>query len=819
MLCFILRAMNYMIKCVLVIVIIVNSMIINGQVDIIVQDQEGTPLGYVDVYSEDFSFKAVTNDDGVVILSSDLNPQMIINFSLLGYDLASKTVVELTSNSTVIMQEGVLLDEITMVGRIDNKSRDLPGRVESIDAKVFQLTNPQTSADALAQHSDVFIQKSQLGGGSPIVRGFEANRVLLVVDGVRLNNAIYRSGHLQNAVTVDNAVLERLEVFHGAGSLIYGSDAIGGVVHFRSKNPTLNFDTEKSYAVSSNAYIRHSTANNEKTAHVDVNIGGSKFGSFTSITASDFEDLKTGTVRSDSYPTFGTRPFYVNRVNGVDVLVENENENVQIGTGYSQLDLLQKFLYRPSKALRLIANFQLSTSTNVPRYDALTEPDGQGLRFAEWYYGPQNRFLASVRMDHEADTKMYDKLIAIAAFQKIDEDRIDRRFGSENLDRNNEDVNVYSLTLDLHKFLNTAQTFELNYGAEVNRNTLESTAIRTDINTGVITNDILTRYPSGGGSTSNVGAYALVKNSFRHWDLYSGLRLSDNTLNVRYLRSDGLPWPSEFFDGVTNRNTAFSWSIGGTLHEIDGWRVSSQLSSAFRSPNIDDQAKIRVNTNEISVPNLDLNPETSNNVELILSKEVEKIGSISVTGFYTWLNNAIVRDQFSLPDGTSFLVDEGDTLATVANINAEQAEVYGLSINTKIALGSYVTMDGSVSSTKGIRRSENGVESPLAHIPPLYGRLAFSYQGKNQQINFTTRFNGEKPVELYGGSEDNLENATVDGTPAWYTLNAYYKRNINDAFSFSFAVENILDVHYRPFASGVSAPVRNFIFTLNGSFL
>ena len=81
------------------------------------------------------------------------------------------------------------------------------------------------------------VQQSQQGGGSPILRGFEANRILLVVDGVRLNNAIYRSGHLQNALTVDPFAVRSVEVRHGAGSVQYGSDALGGVIHYHTRSP------------------------------------------------------------------------------------------------------------------------------------------------------------------------------------------------------------------------------------------------------------------------------------------------------------------------------------------------------------------------------------------------------------------------------------------------------------------------------------------------------------------------------------------------------------------------------------------------------
>ena len=633
-----------------------------------------------------------------------------------------------------------------------------------------------------------------------------------------MNNAIYRSGHLQSAITVDNAMLERLEVLYGPGSLIYGSDAIGGVVHFRSKNPKLNFDENRKLHFFGNAYTRYATANKEKSAHLDFNIGTHKFGSLTSLSFSDYGDLRMGSRRGDDFPDFGKRLIYADRVNGEDVIVSNPDPNIQVGTGYSQVDLLQKFLFQPSEKIRLIANFQYSTSSDVPRYDALSELDGESLSFAEWYYGPQNRFLSSLRSDVNQQSALFDKIILIAAYQKIDEDRIDRQFGSDNLDRQEEDVSVFSITVDLHKYFDSNESFEINYGAEFNKNTLTSTAFRTNISDSSTSNDILTRYPSGGSSTNNIAAYALLKKSFTTIDLFGGLRFSDNGLNVRYDRSDNLPWPESFYEGVPTSNSALSWSLGTAYSPGYGFKLSSQISSAFRSPNIDDLAKIRVKFTEISVPNINLQAEKSINGELTISKNISSKVLLSATGFITTLNNAIVRDDFTLPDGTSFLVDEGDTLMTVSNINANSAKVRGISLNVKSSLTNTLEVSGSINYIKGRRFDEMENESPLSHIPPLYGKVSFSYIDEHQQLNLKLRYNGEKPLSEYGGSEDNLENATIAGTPSWYTINAYYQRKLTHALSASVALENILDTHYRPFASGVSAPGRNLIISLNVKF-
>lgn len=786
------------------------------EVQVVNEKQEGLP--FVEVYTSNFEFTAFTDETGRLVIPAKIKDNQTIVFNFLGYQQSSSKKKDLKDDPVVILKHGLVLEEILMVGRTDNQSRDLPGKVESINTKIFKLTNPQTAADALGQHADVYIQKSQMGGGSPVIRGFEANKVLLVLDGVRMNNAIYRSGHLQSAITVDNAMLERLEVLYGPGSLIYGSDAIGGVVHFRSKNPKLNFEEGKALNVFGNAYTRYATANSEKSAHIDFNIGSDKFGSLTSLSFSDYGDLRTGSRRGEDFPDFGKRLIHADRINGEDIIAINPDPNIQIGTGYHQIDLLQKLLYQPSEKVRLIANFQYSTSSDVPRYDALSELDGNLLSFAEWYYGPQKRLLSSIRSDINQKSLFFDKIIMIAAYQKIDEDRVDRQFGSNNLDRQEEDVDVFSITIDLHKYLDSDESFEINYGAEYNKNNLTSTAFRVDVSNGSITNNILTRYPSGGSSTNNLAAYALLKKSFSKIDLFGGLRYSNNNLNVKYNLSDNLPWPDSYYNGVSANNNALSWSLGTAYSPGSGLKLSGQVSSAFRSPNIDDLAKIRVKTDEISVPNLDLQPEKSLNGEVSISQKINSKVLISATGFITNLDNAIVRDNFTFPDGSTFLIDEGDTLITVSNINANSARVKGISLNIKTALTNKLEFSGSVNYVKGTQFDAGEHESPLSHIPPIYGKISLSYLDDHNQINLNLRYNGEKSVSEYGGSEDNLENATINGTPAWYTLNAYYLRKLTNSISTSIALENILDVHYRPFASGVSAPGRNLIVSINAKF-
>ena len=132
----------------------------------------------------------------------------------------------------------MLIDEIVVAAnRWEQEKKQTPNRILTIRPSDLQFYNPQTAADMLGQTGQVFVQKSQLGGGSPMIRGFAANSVLIVVDGVRMNNAIFRSGNLQNVISVDPFNLDNTEILFGPGSVMYGSDALGGVMHFRTKSP------------------------------------------------------------------------------------------------------------------------------------------------------------------------------------------------------------------------------------------------------------------------------------------------------------------------------------------------------------------------------------------------------------------------------------------------------------------------------------------------------------------------------------------------------------------------------------------------------
>lgn len=845
-----------------------------------VVDENGQPLIGVLVFTDDQKkVYDVTDLDGKVVLKN-MKYNYGINFQYIGYESLRLEFFEIRNTGGIVRMQvqAVTTKEIVVIGRRDDTPENVPYHIQKVDKKDIALTNSQTAADALRDHGGVFVQKSQMGGGSPIVRGFEASRVLLVVDGVRLNNAIYRNGHLQNAITIDNSMLERIEVIYGPGSLMYGSDALGGVVHFRSRDPKLHFANSEGSALEGNAYTRYSSANTEVTTHMDLNYGTDKWASLSSFSFTNFGDLRAGSNRPDGFEHFGQRQFYLERKNGIDQLILNafvdtvgvNNDtisyfDVQEGTGYSQWDMMQKVRFQPNDNLYFIANLQFSSSTDVPRYDQLTEltdiNDPTTLKFSEWNYGPQKRFMASLKARVLKRSRFYDKAMFIASFQNINEDRLKRKRDASATTFNLEDVNVYSLTGDFDKNISADERLTVSYGFDINHNTVDSRAGDKDKDNGSLFFTAPTRYPSGGSTMMSMGAYANARWKSRDsiLNVDAGLRYSYVDLHAKFVDSV-IVWPQEYRDGIGTSNGALTYGFGTTINTRNKFQFRVLAASAFRSPNIDDFGKIRAKSGFTTIPNPDLKPEYSWTGEVTIGKEFGKHSKenggtsiyTSTTGFYTYLKDAMVRLDFPNPDGSTTLFYDNEYYETLANVNAENAYVYGISGNLIMKLGKHLELKSSINYTKGRQTFRTSSPEnitvdtlvPFAHIPPLYGQTSFTFTNEKLTLSVVARYQGEKPVDEYNindisinpdgsleidreGSSDNLDQSyfnLVDGrreyvgTLAWTTYNVYGSYKLGKKWTIDLAMENILDLHYRPFSSGISAPGRNVIGALRMKF-
>jgi len=438
------------------------------------------PISEVLVYDDRQQIQEVSDDNGQITIEK-LDASTLLLFQHAAYQLKKTSFADIAAEDFTVFLEktNILLPEMMVTAnRIREKRFEITNRIQTIKATQIVQNNSGTSADLLDKAGNVFVQKSQAGGGSPIIRGLEANKILIVLDGIRMNNAIYRGGHLQNVITIDPMMLEKIEVIYGPGSVIYGSDALGGVMHFTTKKPKLSKDSISIFK--GNTYLRYTSANKGTSLHVDFNWGFKKWASLTSVTHSQFGDLRIGSQRSSDYTTWGLRPEYIDQINEQDTILQNDNPLILRQTGYHQTDFLQKFFYQLSPHQQLNINLQYSTTSNIPRFDRLNDYSNEQLKFSEWNYGPQDRTLFSLQFVDEKDRRFHENITWTTAFQQIEESRLKRKYQSTTRSSQIEKVNVFSINGDAVKSF--SKKHRLQYGIEVTLNKVKSTAFEEDVN-------------------------------------------------------------------------------------------------------------------------------------------------------------------------------------------------------------------------------------------------------------------------------------------------------------------------------------------------
>ncbi|GHB84340.1 TonB-dependent receptor plug domain-containing protein [Persicitalea jodogahamensis] len=731
--------------------------------------------------------------------------KIVLGYATISLIFSASALAQSAATDTLQLNEVVV-----SASKFGELKRNVPYQIEQVKRSDIAFRNAQTSADVLTQSGQVFVQKSQAGGGSPVLRGFEANRILLVVDGVRLNNAIFRGGHLQNVLRIDQNMLDQLEILYGPNSVVYGSDALGGVLHFKTRMPELS--DQPSTLFKTSILTRYASANNEWTTNATVNIGREKWASLTGFTASDFGDLRQGANRRDAYPDFGKRPDYVTQENGKDVIKQNDKPNVQVGTGYKQYDFIQKFRFQPSARVQHILNLQYSTTTDVPRYDRLTQVRNGKLRYGDWYYGPEKRFLASYQLTLTGE-KYYDEMQVTAAYQNIGESRHSRSLNSTQLKSQNENVKVYSLNADAQKRLG-AHT--LRYGLEYIHNDVDSRATFTNITTGSQTSAD-TRYPDGGSSMDWLAAYATDQWSLSdQWILNGGVRLNQVNLKASFVSKEFFPFP---FEDAGQNSTAVTGNLGLVWLPSRTSKVSLLGSTGFRAPNVDDLGKVfDSQPGLVVIPNPDLKPEYSYNTEVSVEQWFGKVLKFNGTIYHSWLRDALVLTPYTF-NGRDSIDYNGQLSRVTANQNQQRAYVQGVSVELNAYPAANWRLQAIYNKTKGRVLEDNGSKSPLDHIPPSYGKVSVQWQRKQWRAEAFSLYNGWKRIADYRlNAEDNESGATPEGMPAWYTLNVRASYQITSSLTIQASVENITDANYRTFASGVSAAGRSFIVALRGNF-
>ncbi|PKV49058.1 hemoglobin/transferrin/lactoferrin receptor protein [Aquimarina sp. MAR_2010_214] len=780
----------------------------NAQKITIFSTTSNQPIPNVAIYNKIKSKSAITDFDGVADISAFSDTE-ILYFTHVSHLSISMIKSKIPKSLSIYLKpdENQLSEVVISVSKWEQEQKEITQKIVSISSNDIALSMPQTSADLLQSSGQVFIQKSQLGGGSPIIRGFSTNRLLLTVDGVRMNTAIFRGGNVQNVISVDPFTVDRTEVILGPGSVVYGSDAVGGVMNFYTTQP--KFAINNKNKLSGNALIRYASASNEKTGHVDFNIGLEKWAFLTSVSYTDFDDLKMGSHGPDDY----LRNEYVEILNGEDYIIQNDNPKKQVFTGYDQINLLQKIRFMPNEKWDFNASLIYTETSDFPRYDRLIRRRNGNLRSAEWFYGPQLWFMGNLQVSHKSKNKLYDKMKITAAYQYFEESRNDRNFRSDILERTQEQVDAYSLNWDFEKKFSNKTT--LYYGLEYVLNQVYSDGSERNIDTNII-EDAPSRYPDG-STWQSIAAYLSIKHKLSEkLRFQGGLRYNRIILYSEY--------DDKFFDFPFTEANIDTEALTGTAglswfpNNMIQWKLN--FSTAFRAPNIDDVGKIfDSEPGSVVVPNPDIKSEYAYNGEIGVKLNFDKNISVDLSTYYTHLKDALIRRDYSLNGQTE--IEFGGELSNVQAIqNAANARIYGFEAGIEYKFFENFKLTSKYTFVGGEEESDDGTTAPSRHVSPQFGTTKLSYISPKFTIDAFAIYNGEFSYEDLAPSQQNndfLYAKDQDGnpySPSWYTFNLRTQYQVTRNIKGILSIENITDQRYRPYSSGIAGAGRNFILSV-----
>ncbi len=804
-----------MTKSFLIILLFLLSIKASAQQLLVLDANTGLPIPMANVYHQNTRELGITDQSGKTDIAAFRYFDKIA-ISSFGYKTTIKSFKELEEAGFIVkLSTGFVALQQALVSAIrwEQPRAEVPAHITTIDKNALRLWGPQTAADMLARTGEVFVQKSQQGGGSPMIRGFSSNRLLYTVDGIRMNTAIFRSGNLHNVISLDPLAVSNTEVFFGPGAIIYGSDAIGAVMSFETLQPV--FSDSAKWHINGSATARTATANKEKTFHIDMSYGNDKWAGVSSFSRYDFGDLKMGRFGPEEY----LKLTKVITEEGIDRLVENPNPRIQQPTGYQQLNLMQKLQFKIQENLVVAYAFHHSETSSFDRFDRLIRYRPNGLpRSAEWKYGPQKWQMHHFLVRHDQATPLYDHASFNLAYQYFEESRIDRNFNDPTRRTRTEKVDAFSLNFDLVKTV--GKDHKLFYGLEGILNQVGSFGTDTNITTNM-TQVGASRYPQG--NWSSTAAYI----SYRHKLspnslLQSGVRYSNFNLKADF--TNNLPFFPLPFTTIRNNAGAMTGNLGWVYTPSPFWTFHLNGSTGFRAPNIDDIGKFfDSEPGTVMVPNPDLDVEYAYNIELNVGKVIADKISVDLTAYYTLLDNALVRRDFLL-GGRDSIIYDGNLSKVLALQNAAWVGIKGFQASVEYQIDNAFTFSSKINFQQGTEVMEDGQKSPSRHAPPTFGMSRINYKKGNVQLQayaeYAAQFSfSQLPLEERGKPELYAKDKNgLPYSPSWMTINLKSIYNLNPWLKINLGFENILDQRYRTYSSGIAAPGRNLTVALIADF-
>jgi len=649
-----------------------------------------------------------------------------------------------------------------------------PAAVGVVTSKELQERQPRTAAEALREETGITVQKTNHNGGAPIIRGMMGNQILVMVDGIRLNNAIYRFGPNQYLNTVDPGAVSRIEVVRGPGSVYYGSDAMGGVVNVLTRDPPgplLADGGRGGLRVAGIQRGRWASADQEALSRTELALSGTRAA------------LSLG----------GTYKDVGNFVAGRGFKGRDSSSQVFPSSWYER-NFDAKLVAVPFSRHRLVASAHSMSERDVEFYhspDRVDPYQDRTLSYAKWTWDRPVPFLSQVefRGSQQVQKEKWTRKTLRSSNAVV--------YGSAN-EVKTPGGGLQAQTLPWKKI-------DITFGLEAYRDQVTSAGFRdsTVYATGVTTRQAV-RGDYGTATMDYAGGFLLGHaKPLNRLELFSGIRYDRVQLTSP---PDPLVVPFEF------KQTSSSLTGGGGLR-LALWGplyAVSNVATAFRAPNTDDVLRFGpVETAWFEVPNANLSPEKSTTVDYGLRWDQPRL--VAGLTFY----NTYVRDLIDRRNG----IYNGDTLYSGRRVqqrqNVGRARINGVEAEAELSLSQSIRFKGGAFYTYGQDLTN---DQPLRRIPPASGFFGCRYTAPEDRLWGEAVVRAARDQWRWApGDRSDRDMQPVRGryvTPGYTVVNLRFGAKLTPYLEGTLGIENAANRNYWEHGSRVPASGTNVSLAL-----
>lgn len=718
----------------------------------VVDDATGQPVRGARVEVADTSLVAVSDGEGrfaIENLPAGTRAARVMAEGYAPMSLGVRSPSEGAAEVEVRLRRPVGFGETVVVTarRREAGDFDVPRSVAVVTSADLDRTLPRTTPEALMDMPGLLVQKTNHGGGSPYIRGLVGNQVLVLVDGIRLNNSTFRYGPNQYLTTIEPGQIERIEVVRGAGSSQFGSDAMGGVINIITKRPALSTGGP---VVGGSVTTKFVSSGMERTGRIELTASGTRAAVIGGLSLRDYGDLRAG-------GTLG----------------------VEAPSAYTEFNGDAKALVRVSPRHVVTIGLQHVYQDDVPRFGQVAQRG-----FTRYHVDPQIRRLGYAQWQAFPDRTWMQAITATVSLHQSVERRERQRGGSPIRVLEQDDVRTLGVSLESKTA--AGRRWSMVSGIDYTRDWIGSWRRDTDVDSGE-TQVRRGLYPNGAAAASAA--------AFAHGDL----RLGRTTLDAGLRFSQyGVSIADPLFGTAAITSRAWVGSVALMQDLADGVKAFGSLSQAFRAPNVDDLSTLGAFDFGIEVPSTGLVPERALTLEAGV-KLRRGAAAGALTGYRINLSDLIDRVRAAF-EGSEFL----ESQRVYRRTNVGKAYVFGVEVEGEWEAMPGLTIRGHATYTYG---QQAGTDQPMRRIPPLNGLVGVRVTPRRRAwVEGSARF-ATKQGRLAPGDRDD-HRIPPGGTPGWITFAASAGLPLWSRVGLVGGVQNIFDEAYRVHGSGIDGSGR-----------